>query len=87
MQLFKALSCDSKIRILEILLKDSKACNKSLSKKLNLDPSTVSRHLKELRDAKLISMQKKSKNIHCIVLNSKKVKLLLNTAKELEKRR
>ncbi|MBU2476092.1 metalloregulator ArsR/SmtB family transcription factor [Candidatus Micrarchaeota archaeon] len=87
MQVFKALSCDSKIQILEILLKDSKACNKSLSAKLKLDSSTVSRHLKELRTAKLISMQKKGKNIQCIVLNSKKVKLLLNTAKELEKRR
>ena len=83
MQVFKALSCDSKIKILEILLKDNKACNKILSKKLKLDPSTVSRHLKELRDAKLISMQKKGKNIQCIVLNSKKVKLLLKTAKEL----
>ncbi|PIN98934.1 MAG: hypothetical protein COT90_01995 [Candidatus Diapherotrites archaeon CG10_big_fil_rev_8_21_14_0_10_31_34] len=83
MQVFKALSCDSKIKILEILLKDSKACNKTLSKKLKLDPSTVSRHLKELRDAKLISMQKKGKNIQCIVLNSSKIKLLLNTAKKL----
>ena len=84
MQVFKALSCDSKIKILEILLKDSKACNKSLSKKLKLDPSTVSRHLKELRNAKLISMQKKGKNIQCVVFNSRKVKLLLNTAKQLE---
>jgi len=82
MQVFKALSCKSKIKILEILLKDKKNCSNSLSKKLHLDPSTVSRHLKELRNAKLIAMQKTGKEIHCKVLNKKKVKLLLNTAKE-----
>ncbi len=84
MQVFKALSCDSKLKILEIMLKDGKNCNNRLARKMKLDPSTVSRHLKELRDAKLIAMQKKGKNIECIVLNKKKVELLLNTAKKIE---
>ncbi len=85
MQVFKAFSSDSKIQIIELLLKGHNDCSNSISKKINLDPSTVSRHLKELRDAKLILMQKKGKKINCIVLNKKKIKLLLNTAKELEK--
>jgi DNA-binding transcriptional ArsR family regulator len=87
MQLFKALSCDSKVKILEILLKENKNCNHVISAKMNLSPSTVSRHLKELKDAKLISMKKKGKEIECRVLNSRKVKLLLDTAKEIELRR
>ncbi|MFH1663596.1 MAG: winged helix-turn-helix domain-containing protein [archaeon] len=85
MQVFKALSCDSKVKLLEILLKGGKNCNEVISKKIGLDPSTVSRHLKELREANLIGIHKKGKKTECIVLNKKKVALLLNTARQLEK--
>ncbi len=83
MQVFKSLSCDSKVKILELLLKDNHDCSNSLSKKIKLDPSTVSRHLKELTNAGLIKMQKKGKSIECVVLNKKKVSLLLKTAREI----
>ncbi len=86
MQVFKALSCDSKIKILEMLLKKDNDCSFVISDKTGLSPSTVSRHLKELKDANLIEMKKNGKNTECIVLNKKKVSLLLNTAKEIEKR-
>lgn len=42
-------------------------CVGALAKKVNIAPSTLSHHLKELQHSQLIQMQRNGKNINCWV--------------------
>ncbi len=46
---------------------DERACVGDLAAGLGLAPSTVSHHLKELRQAGVIHMERSGKNVHCWV--------------------
>ena len=76
---FKALSNPNRLRIFLRLAdccpsartkrsdKDVCACVGELGKDLDIAPSTVSHHIKELRQAGLICMERKGQNIECRV--------------------
>ncbi len=78
-EIFKALSTPNRLRIFlrmvsccppgtkcttDIALRQ---CVSDLGKGLDIDPSTVSHHLRELRQSGLIRMQRKGKNMLCWV--------------------
>ncbi len=76
--IFKALSNPNRLRIMLELIRCSQGgqgfctsigvdqvenCQKEFAKELNLAPSTISHHFKELRMAGLLSTEKNGKNI------------------------
>lgn len=83
MRLFKILS-ETKVSILEKLL-ENEACCSNLSECLGKDISTVSRHLHELEEANLLSLEKEGKHLRCRVRNPEKLGKLIVLGKELEK--
>jgi ArsR family transcriptional regulator len=74
---FRALSNPNRLRIFLRLASccapgsscatdtDASACAGELGKDLGIAPSTVSHHLRELRVAGLIRMERRGKNVHC----------------------
>ena len=75
-EMFKALSNPHRLKIFMRLTKccdlaagvDSekmKRCVGQIGKDLNIVPSTVSHHIKELKRAGLVRMQRKGRNINC----------------------
>lgn len=78
-EIFKALSNPNRLRIFLRLVSccppgtkcssDSavRQCVSDLGKGLEIDPSTVSHHIKELRQSGLIRMERRGKNIVCWV--------------------
>jgi len=83
MRFFKILS-ETKVGILERLLHDE-ACCSNLSECLGKDVSTVSRHLHELEEAGLLSLERDGKHLRCRVKQPEKLRKLLALGKELEK--
>ncbi len=80
-KLFKALACESRIKILEKLLSGNQLCVTDLSKVLGKEKSTISRHLRYLKKVGLIEISKKDK-ILCLKIKKKdKIKKLLELAK------
>jgi ArsR family transcriptional regulator, arsenate/arsenite/antimonite-responsive transcriptional repressor len=78
-EVFKALSNPNRLRIFLRLVSCCppgtkcnpelavRRCVSELGKGLEIDPSTVSHHLKELRQSGLIRMERRGKNIECWV--------------------
>lgn len=77
-EMFKALSSPHRLRIFARLAArccpgtptteaDMRTCVSNISQNLNLSPSTVSHHMKELRQAGLIKMQKHGQETDCWV--------------------
>ncbi len=83
MEIFKCLASKSRLQLLEALLND-RLCCKDVTKCTKLDISTVSRHLHKLAEANLIEMRREGKHIICKVKNPKKIKKLLELAKQIE---
>ncbi|MFH2106910.1 MAG: metalloregulator ArsR/SmtB family transcription factor [Candidatus Micrarchaeota archaeon] len=83
MQVFKALSCKTKLEMLKKLLSSDVCCN-DVVRCSGLDASTVSRHLRDLERANLITIERKGKNIRCSVKNRKLVSILLEYAQKIE---
>lgn len=77
-EMFKALSNPHRLEIFLYLANNCFPCESStneemrstvgeLSEGLGIAPSTISHHLKELRQSQLIRMERKGKNIECWV--------------------
>jgi ArsR family transcriptional regulator, arsenate/arsenite/antimonite-responsive transcriptional repressor len=78
-EIFSALSNPHRLKIFKILydchkdesykgtMADARTCMSDMSKDLNLAPSTVSHHFKELRRANLITMERKGKTVECAI--------------------
>ena len=78
-EIFKALSTPNRLRIFLRLVSCCppgtkcstdvalRQCVSELGKGLDIDPSTVSHHIRELRQSGLIRMQRKGKNMLCWV--------------------
>ena len=78
-EIFKALSTPNRLRIFLRMVsccppgtkcttdEALRQCVSDLGKGLDIDPSTVSHHLRELRQSGLIRMQRKGKNMLCWV--------------------
>ena len=68
-RIFKALSLDTRVRIV-LLLKERALCVNALAARLGVSPSAVSQHLRILRDADLVTPDKRGYYVH-YELNSK----------------
>ncbi|MFP4461738.1 MAG: ArsR/SmtB family transcription factor [Thermotogota bacterium] len=62
-RIFKVLSVDTRIKIIELLKKRS-FCVNALSRKLKVTPAAVSQHLRILRDAEVVIAEKKGYYVH-----------------------
>ncbi len=62
-RIFKALSVDSRIRIVQ-LLKEKTLCVNALAARLKITPAAVSQHLRILRDAELLIADKRGNFVH-----------------------
>ena len=62
-RLFKILSVGTRIRILN-LIKERALCVNALSQALKITPAAVSQHLRVLRDAGLVTAEKRGYFVH-----------------------
>jgi len=69
-KIFKALSSESRIRILE-LIRDRKLCVNAITKKLNITQPAVSQHLAILKDIGLVKSDRYGSIIHYQLDNSR----------------
>ena len=80
-RIFKALSCDNRLKILKIL-SEGERCFGEISRSLNVDTSTISRHVSELSRMGLISVRKEgSKKV--LSLADRRVLKLLEIAESI----
>ena len=57
-ELFKILSVDSRIRIIELLKRSGPLCVTDLADKLGMTPAAISQHLRVLRSAGLVNRKR-----------------------------
>jgi DNA-binding transcriptional ArsR family regulator len=69
-RIFRALSVDSRIIIVQ-LLKERTLCVNALAAKLEITPAAVSQHLRILRDADLLIADKRGNFVHYRVNTAK----------------
>jgi DNA-binding transcriptional ArsR family regulator len=62
-KIFKVLSVDTRIRMLDIL-KNGPLCVNALAKRLGVTPSAVSQNLRILRDAELVVAERQGYFVH-----------------------
>lgn len=60
---FKVLSVGTRVRLLE-LLRERSLCVNALARRLGVTPAAVSQHLRVLRDAGLVSPDKRGYYVH-----------------------
>jgi len=63
-RIFRALSSDARVRIVQLLGGDV-LCVGALSRRLGMTPGGVSQHLRVLRDAGLVTAEKRGYYVHC----------------------
>jgi DNA-binding transcriptional ArsR family regulator len=62
-RIFKALSVETRVRMID-LLKRRPLCVNALAKALEITPAAVSQHLRVLRDADIVTADKKGYFVH-----------------------
>jgi ArsR family transcriptional regulator, arsenate/arsenite/antimonite-responsive transcriptional repressor len=62
-RIFKVLSVDTRVRMVE-MLKRRKLCVNALAHALDITPAAVSQHLRILRDADIVTAEKKGYYVH-----------------------
>ncbi len=62
-RIFKVLSVESRVQIVQ-MLKSRALCVNALAKRLNITPAAVSQHLRVLRDAGVVSAEKRGYFVH-----------------------
>ncbi len=62
-RVFKVLSVDTRVRMIE-LLKYRSLCVNALARSLNISPAAVSQHLRVLRDAEIVTAEKRGYFVH-----------------------
>jgi DNA-binding transcriptional ArsR family regulator len=62
-RIFKVLSVHTRVRMVE-LLRDRSLCVNSLARTLDITPAAVSQHLRILRDADIVTAQKRGYFVH-----------------------
>ena len=62
-RVFKVLSSGTRVRMIE-LLKQKPLCVNALARKLDITPAAVSQHLRVLRDADLVTADKRGYFVH-----------------------
>ena len=82
-KIFKALSCSWRIEILR-LLKNGEVCQCEIKKQIPLDVTTLSRHIKILKEASLI-LERRDGTKKLLRLRDKRILDILKIAEELSK--
>ena len=82
-KIFKALSCSWRIEILR-LLKNGEVCQCEIIKQIPLDVTTLSRHIKILKEASLI-LERRDGTKKLLRLRDKRILDILKIAEELSK--
>ena len=62
-RIFKVLSVDTRVRMIE-LLKRRSLCVNALARALGITPAAVSQHLRVLRDAGIVTAEKRGYFVH-----------------------
>ncbi len=62
-RVFKVLSVDTRVRMVQ-LLKSRALCVNALAKALKISPAAVSQHLRILRDADIVTAEKRGYFVH-----------------------
>ncbi len=62
-RVFKALSVETRLRMIH-LLKGQSRCVNALAKELAITPAAVSQHLRVLRDAEVVTSEKRGYYVH-----------------------
>lgn len=62
-RVFKVLSVDTRVRMIE-LLKHRSLCVNALARSLSITPAAVSQHLRVLRDAEIVTAEKRGYFVH-----------------------
>ena len=62
-RVFKVLSVDTRVRMIE-LLKHRSLCVNALAQTLSITPAAVSQHLRVLRDAEIVTAEKRGYFVH-----------------------
>ena len=62
-RVFKVLSVDTRVRMIE-LLKHRSLCVNALARTLSITPAAVSQHLRVLRDAEIVTAEKRGYFVH-----------------------
>jgi len=65
-RIFKVLSVDTRVRMIE-LLKQRSMCVNALARYLDITPAAVSQHLRVLRDADIVTADKRGYFVHYAV--------------------
>ena len=80
----RALSDENRVRAL-LMLRDGELCLCHLIEMLGLAPSTVSKHMSILRQAKLVKARKKGRWIYYSLIGKGAAKYICDTIRSLEK--
>ncbi len=62
-RIFKVLSVETRVRMIE-LLKYRSLCVNALARELGITPAAVSQHLRVLRDAEIVTAEKRGYFVH-----------------------
>jgi ArsR family transcriptional regulator len=62
-RIFKVLSVEKRVRMIE-LLKERSLCVNALARALEITPAAVSQHLRILRDAEIVTAEKRGYFVH-----------------------
>ncbi|WGI16973.1 metalloregulator ArsR/SmtB family transcription factor [Methanonatronarchaeum sp. AMET-Sl] len=85
-KLFKALSSEHRITLLEALLQENDyVCICELEDLIERDRSVVYRHFKKLEEANLLKTRRSGKKVECKLKYPKQTKKILETAKQIQK--
>jgi len=76
-QFFHALGDETRLKIIEYLLKSKCKCICHIAAEVKKDQSTVFRHIELLKNAGLIETKKEDKFLFCCIKDKEKLKKLL----------
>jgi len=62
-RIFKVLSVETRVRMVE-MLKQRSLCVNALAQRLKITPAAVSQHLRVLRDAEIVTAEKRGYFVH-----------------------
>ncbi|MDY6771304.1 MAG: winged helix-turn-helix domain-containing protein [Candidatus Nanohaloarchaea archaeon] len=84
MQVFKALSSDTRLHVLELIMKHEPVCICELDEMCSRDRSVISRHIQKLDDAGIIETRKDGRKLISTVPKREVVEDLIEAKEVLE---
>ena len=81
-RIFKVLSVETRVRMIDLLKKRRALCVNALARALEITPAAVSQHLRVLRDANIVTADKRGYFVHYRV-NEKTLAKWCQTARSL----